>query len=240
MKTTSKYQTLASRSVLAIIMIFSLSFLSSCGGNGTNPIIKGVQGPNVDILEDTVVVSAVFQKVNLGAGGRFSIPKYPNSYIELAPDLFSTGTVMNISISMKDIVGGNADFLDPQFLPDGRAIPGIVGGRLPAVAFTVPSFHNITFYLGKRVFGFFVPTPIPYAENIPNGIATFRFFSKGTRTGNISVVSATQGGSGSGVLLLLDLGAKVKKILNKQIKKVEKKRAKKAKKLAKRLAKQLS
>lgn len=188
--------------------------LTACGdgSDGRNIDIPGVDGPTVTLNKDDVLISMVFENVELDGGIRYAIPKYDNSYIEVSPDLQSGGTLMSVSISLDDVFGGGLDSLPPQVLPGGRALPGVASGRLPAVAFSIEQFHNMAFYLGPDVFGFFVPANL----GIGQSIATFRFYSSGSRVGNISLVGEDKNGENSGVLLMLDMKGSTKKRLKKQ------------------------
>src|SRR5690606_8777098 len=174
--------------LLITSLLLSAALIStSCGdgSDGRNISIPGVDGPNVTLVDDNVLISMVFQNLQVQGGLRYNIPKYDNSYIELSPDFNSAGTLMAVSISLQDVFDDGLQQLPPQTLPGGRALPGVVGGRLPAVAFSIEKFHNMAVYLGPKVFGLFVPTG---DLGIGQSIATFRFYSSGTRTGNISLV----------------------------------------------------
>src|SRR4051812_14641585 len=93
------------KNVLVVTLaVLTLGFASSCGNNSTSNIqIAGVQGPHVSLLQDNILISMVFENVQLDGGLRYNIPKYKYSYMEISPDLQSSGTLMSISISLKDI-----------------------------------------------------------------------------------------------------------------------------------------
>lgn len=200
--------------VLAVLL-GSLLMLTSCGDSGTNVDIEGVDGPHVTLLQDNLMVSMVFETVQLDGGLRYAIPKYPNSYLEISPDLQSSGTLMSMSISLDDIFDDTLQQLDPQTLPGGRALPGVVGGSLPAVAFSIDSFYNMAFYVGPEVFGFFVPANI----GVQGGIASFRYYIADKAAGTVSVVGQDANGENAGLLLLLDISSSTKKKLKKIAKK---------------------
>ncbi len=198
--------------ILFISLMLGLStLLTSCGDSGHNIEIPGVQGPTVSLSGDKLLISMVFENMNIDGGLRFNIPEYNDSYVELAPDLQSGGMLMAFSIDLDDVFSGNLDTLDPQTLPGGRALPGVVGGKLPAVAFSIEQFHNISVYLGPDVFGLFVPVNL----SIDNTIATFRYYIGDKRMGNISLVGADENGENGGILLLLDMNASVVKKLKR-------------------------
>ena len=202
------------QSILLLTLLSIGLFGTSCGdGSDTRNIsIPGVDGPTVTLQQDNVLISFIFEKVSLDAGLRYPIPKYPNSYIEISPDLQSGGTLMSISISLDDVFNGELERLDPQSLPGGRALPGVAEGRLPAVAFTIEKFKGISFYLGPKIFGVFVPLK---ESHIGDSILTARFYSSGSRVGNISYVGHDENEENAGILLMLDMGRSTKKKLKK-------------------------
>lgn len=192
--------------IVATFAIFSLVFATSCGNNSTSNIqISGMQGPTVTLMQDNLLISMVFENMQMDGGLRYNIPKYNYSYLEVSPDLQSNGTLMSISISLKDIVNGGLDKLDPQKLPGGRNLPGVASGALPAVAFSIEKFHNMSFYLGKNMFGIFVPAKV----GVDGAIASFRYYVAQKRAGTISLVGNDEKGENAGVLLMLDMGGAV-------------------------------
>jgi len=197
---------------LTLSMILTLGFASSCGNNsGKNIEIAGVKGPNVSLMQDSLLVSMVFENVQMDGGLRYNIPKYKYSFLEVSPDAESNGTLMMISISLQDLVGGGLDQLDPQKLPGGRNLPGVVGGKLPAVAFSIEKFNNMSFYLGKDVFGIFVPSTV----GVDGAIASFRYYVANKAAGTISLVGNDENGENSGILLMLNINAQAQSMMKK-------------------------
>ncbi len=195
----------------AMLLFGSLGFIScGTGGSGTNISIPGVEGPYLLLEGDKLLITMIFETLQIEGGGRFPIPKYKNSYLEISPDLQSGGTLVAYYISLQDVLGGKVEQLDPQTLPGGRNLPGVASGKLPASAFTVSALGNSTVYLGSSVFGLFVPMA---SVGMQGMIATFRFYTGGNRAGNISLVGADTEGKNSGILLLLDLNTATKNYL---------------------------
>ena len=190
------------KSILSSFVVASLVFVAtSCGGGGNKNIdIPGVQGPHYSIDGDQLLLSMVFENVQIDGGLRYKIPRFDNSYIELSPALKSDGTLFAIKTSVQDLLDTDIDTLDPQKLPGGRPLPGVVDGRLPAVAFSIEKFHNTVVYIGPDVYGVFVPASV----GAQGAIASFRYYVKEKRAGTISLVGEDENGENAGILLLLD------------------------------------
>ena len=202
--------------VLLLSSLLTLGLLStSCGkgGAGTSNIqIPGVSKSAITLTNDSVLISFVFSAIQLDGGLRYNIPKYPNSYLEISPDLQSAGTLMSINIAISDVANIGLQNLDPQSLPGGRPLPGVASGRLPAVAFSIQKFAGVSFYVGPKLFGVFIPLK---NLGIGTSIITARYYVTSTRVGNISLVGSDANGLNSGLLLMLDLsGAAVQAKLN--------------------------
>lgn len=186
--------------ILSCSMVATLGFVSSCGSNsGSNIQIAGLKGPDVTLLNDSMLISIVFQNIQMDGGLRYNIPKYTNSYLEISPDASSGGTLMSVSVSLADLMNTGLQKLDPQKLPGGRNLPGVAGGSLPAVAFSIEKFHNMSFYLGPNIFAIFLPAE----TGVDGSIATFNYYVSGKTAGTLSLVGKDTNGENSGVLLML-------------------------------------
>ena len=201
----------------SLILVATAAFSSSCGESSTQLDIPGVDGPTLTLQEDNLLIAMTFENIQLDGGLRYTIPEYDSSYVEVGPDLSSAGTLMSINVSLDDIANGDLLLQDPQKLPGDRNLPGVASGTLPAVAFSIPNWDNMTFYLGKKFFGVFVP--VSGLDIGTNNIVSARFYSGKVRAGNISLVGADENGENAGFVLLLDLTDSVKKRLKKIAKK---------------------
>lgn len=201
------------RGTALTLTLFSLLGLTACGDNsgGNNIDIPGVDGPSIELSKENLKITMVFENVVLDGGVRYGIPEYPSSWLEVGPDFQSDGSLMTMNLAIEDVLDDDLLLLDPQKLPGGRDLPGVQGGSLPASAFSIEKFSDMTFYVGPDVFGFFVPAGVDF----DNGIATFRYFIGDDRAGNISIVGQDQNGENAGVLLLLDMDASTKKKLRR-------------------------
>jgi len=197
--------------VLTTCLAMTLFFSTSCNHH-ENVKIPGMTGPTVNIQEDLIVVTFIYQKFTVPSEARFQIPNYDHSFVTISPNGENGGTILEFTIAIEDILNGDLDTQDPQRLPGGRPLPGVASGELPAVAFTLSDqFFDITLYLGNNVYGVFVPIELPFDDTIP----TFRFEIEGKRLGNISLVGKDENGENSGVLLMLDLAANTKRMLRR-------------------------
>lgn len=195
-----------------VALSLSMILFTSCGKNAsgeTSLQIPGVDGPKLQLVGDQMLISIVFENIAIDGGLRYPIPKYPNSHIEIAPDFESAGTLMVVAVDLDDIFKGSLQQLDAQSLPGGRALPGVASGRLPAVAFSIPKWKNMAFYLGPQLFGIFVPIKL----NMQGAMITARFYVDGKRQGNISLVGEDAKGENGGFLLMLDMNATTQKAL---------------------------
>lgn len=205
--------------VLVLSAALTVGILSTSCGDGTsasNIQVPGVNNMSVTLVQDNVLISMVFEGLQIQGGLRYNIPKYPNSYLEISPDLMSSGTLMAISVSLKDVFDTSLQQLDPATLPGGRSLPGVAGGRLPAVAFSIEKFKNMGFYLGPKVFGVFIPLK---SLGIGNSIITARYYTGSNRIGNISLVGEDANGENAGILLMLDMSSSTQSQLKSVAKK---------------------
>ncbi|MBL7664819.1 MAG: hypothetical protein JNM93_06765 [Bacteriovoracaceae bacterium] len=200
------------KKISSLLVVLAIVGMTSCGKQPDVPVIPGVKGPFFNVQNGAVLISMEFETLAINQGIRVPIPKLQNSSLELTPAQFSGGTFFQAVIDFDDIENGNFEFVNPESLPGGRPLPGIVGGTLPAVAVNVPDFLDTTFYLSKKVFGFFTP----FRLNV-QAIFTQRLYMNGKYMGNISLVGVDEQGDNSGILLLLNISSEVKKDLKKVI-----------------------
>ena len=212
---------LSNTKAIVLSVALSAGILSTSCGDGTsasNIQVPGVNKMSVTLVQDSVMISMVFEGLQLDGGLRYNIPKYPNSYLEISPDLLSNGTLMAISVSLQDVFDTSLQQLNPATLPGGRSLPGVAGGKLPAVAFSIEKFKNMGFYLGPKVFGVFIPVK---SLGIGSSIITARYYTGSNRIGNISLVGEDANGENSGILLMLDMSASTKSQLKSVAKKFD-------------------
>jgi hypothetical protein len=187
--------------------VFATVAVTACNGQnqgGSNPIIDGVQGPNVSLVNGTLTISAVLTNVIFQGGVTMAIPNTKSSYIEVTPNLASQGMLLQVGLNMADLayLDGHANTLPPNELPGGRPLPGIIGGALPSIAVQVPQWDNATFYIGTAFVGVFIPLKMG-AQGL---MGTFLFYdSSNKQVGTISIIGSDNDGKNSGLLLMLNL-----------------------------------
>lgn len=196
------------------LLLCLTAFLLSCVGNGggQNPVIPGLDGPHVNISRTHVLVSTVFKDLRLAGGLRYPLPKLRDSYVELGPDLQSDGVLLSFSFSIEDILGREIGEMEMIGLPGGRALPDVVGGRMPGVAFTVQHFTNMVFYLSDTQMAIY----FPWNNTIPN--MGFDYFVGDVKKGRFHFISPDIFAKNAGYFLLLDLDKRTKKKLKRLLK----------------------
>jgi hypothetical protein len=179
--------------------VAALLLSTSCGNSNQNVDIAGIDGPSLNLKADKIEIVTTFKNISLEGRLRYAIPKYANSYID-------------VTSAAKDIINVEALSLPPRELPGGRALPGVSTGSLPAVAFSLPNWKNMTLYVGPKFFGVFFPTSVDIGTN---NILTSRYYSGSNRAGTLSLVGPDNSGANSGFVLLLDLNASTRSQLKK-------------------------
>lgn len=199
---------------MAAAVIASVSVLGCNGtGSASNPLIDGVEGPNVAFVNNTFTMSTVLKNVSFDGGITMTIPHTQNSYIEVGPDFQSNGTLIQVGVAVSDLkfLQNNVNLLTPNELPGGRPLPGVINGELPSIAVQVPKFDNATFYIGPQVLGIFIPVKF----DVQGVTGTFRFYdAENDPIGTISIVGEDANKLNSGFLLLISLTGKVAQIAN--------------------------
>ena len=196
--------------LVGLFLIF-LFFVSCNGGGGTNPTIPGVKGPFVNIFEDRILISSVLPGLPLDGGARYSIPGGHDSYIEISPDLGSSGTLMAISLSLKDIDDEFGGELVTMGLPGGRPLPEVPGGRMQALNFSVQNISQMVLYISDEKVGLYFPVLFAIADLIYG----FDYFVGDQKAGKLFIIGQDAAKVHSGFLLMLDVNEQKKKLIRK-------------------------
>ena len=198
------------------LMLMSL-FLQSCGkGDGKSDLnleIPGIDGPHVSLIEDNISIKLTVHFSPIEVSARFPIPNLEKSYVDISPVPEKEGTLINFSMSLDDLLGTVGLELKKLTLPGGRAVPGVEGGTLSAITFSIQQFNNMVFYIGLHDFGIWVPLP---NYNVAKGsVITAPFYSGEKSTGTVSLFGKDENEEHSGFLLLLTINAQERKLLKK-------------------------
>lgn len=207
------------KNILRVLLVTIGLLTVSCGDNNTNMKIPNVNGPSLNLVQNQVIIDAEFTTIDLPDSQEFPIPSFQDSRIILTPN-GQGGTRLQVQLSLEEILG-DVDFRDPQSLPGGRPLPGVSNGSLPGISFTVPSFHNLTVYLGKKFFGVFYPIDL----GVDQGIISSRFYLGKKAVGNLALVGSDDAGENAGFLLLLSIDDSTKRYLKKALRKYKRKQA---------------
>jgi hypothetical protein len=183
------------------LVAVALMLGSSCGNQGDGlPQIEGVKGPMLGVLDGQVLLTIKFLNVNLDAGLKVPIPKTRNSAMELAPNFIDGGMILQLYIDVEDLRNIDIGIGDGNTLPDGRAVPGIPGGRLENSLRIDTPWKGISFYYHKQLFGLWMPFGFETA-----GISGyFNWNRNGKRIGFLGLVGndEVRGYKAGGILLL--------------------------------------
>ena len=198
------------KKILVAMLFVSMFGLVGCNNDGgVNVEIPGVTGPTVTLNGEHVLINMNFDNLVMEGEITIPVPQYADSSVTIKANP-NGGAMMTVKVSAADLLDDSLQELDPQALPGGRALPGIAAGSLPAVAFTLPDFYNMSVYIGPDVFGFFVPV-----ENLgtQGAIASFRYYIGDKASGTISLVGTDNAGDNAGILLLLNIDIATKSFL---------------------------
>lgn len=186
--------------IAAAVILMSVSTTACKPGSSSNVSIDGLNY-NVEFVGGNVLLSMTLTTVQIDGGITLPIPKYPHSSLQVGPDFLSNGTLIVLTINAADFLGSNGNFFDPHRLPDGRPLPAVAAGELPAIAVQIPKLFNTVFYVGPKVIGFFVPFKLGANAD---AILTFRFNDNNNKPiGILALVGAVTQGYQSGVLYMM-------------------------------------
>lgn len=145
-------------SIKALVLCCAIVLAPSCGKQGQGlPQIDGVKGPELNLLDGQILLTFKFLNVQAEAGFKAPIPKTENSYLEMGPNVMDGGMILQMYIDPADLANLDIGIGDGNTLPDGRAVPGIPGGRLENSLRIDTPWEDISFYYHKSLFGLWMP-----------------------------------------------------------------------------------
>jgi hypothetical protein len=142
----------------AMLLCVALLAAQSCGKQGNDlPQINGVEGPIFNVVDGQVVLTFKFLAMQIEAGLKLPIPKTKNSFMEFSPNVMDGGMMLQVFMDVKDLKEISIGVGDGNYLPDGRPLPGVPGGRLDDSLRIDTDFYDVSFYYHKKLFGFWIP-----------------------------------------------------------------------------------
>lgn len=190
--------------IRALLLILPLLFLqTSCASRNSDGSggVDGIGDFSFDIAGGQASLAVVFPLLEVDAGARIPIQGLGESFIEIGPDFESGGTIFSSSIDIEALFRNRGGLLNFG-LPDGRPIPGIRSGGLPAQVVQLPLFGNSLLYRGADIFGMFLPIDL---GPLPLNVTTRMRDQNGNIVGVLTAVAKNGNDSVSGALFLFPI-----------------------------------
>jgi hypothetical protein len=141
-----------------MVLTVAIVLTPSCGQQGGDlPAINGVQGPIFNVVDGQVLMTFKLLNMQVDAGFKAPIPKTVHSFFEFAPNAIDGGMMLQVYIDPADLDAINIGIGDGNYLPDGRALPGVPGGKLENSLRIDTKLHDISFYYHQKLFGLWIP-----------------------------------------------------------------------------------
>lgn len=145
-------------SLKACAVALAVMLSTSCGQQtGGLPQINGVKGPQFNLVAGKVLMTIKLLNLNIDAGFKAPIPKTVNSSVELAPNVEDGGMMLVLHLDVEDLRAINIGVGDGNYLPDGRPVPGIPGGRLDNSLRIDTNWKGLSFFYHASLFGVWIP-----------------------------------------------------------------------------------
>ncbi len=202
-------------SIKAMVLCFAIVLTPSCGQQaGDLPQINGVKGPIFNVVDGQILLTFKFLNMQVEAGLKVPIPKTKHSFMELAPNAIDGGMLLVLYMDVEDLKSISVGVGDGNYLPDGRPLPGVPGGRLDNSLRVDTPWYDISFYYHQKLFGLWIPVGFETA-----GISGYwNINMNGNRVGFLGIVGDDQDrGYKAGGVVLLNLDALKNKQLNSLI-----------------------
>ncbi len=144
-------------SIKTMILSLALVLAASCGQQEGVPSINGVVGPLINVVNGQVLVTFKFLNLtgDFGLGG--PVPDTRNSTFAFTPNVQDGGMLFVLSLDPQDLEDIDIGIGDGNYLPDGRPLPGIPGGRLENSLRIDTQLNDLSFYYHEKLFGVWIP-----------------------------------------------------------------------------------
>jgi len=141
-----------------LMVTLALTLAPGCGQQADNlPEMNGVKGPIFNALNGQVVMTFKLLNMQVDAGLKAPIPKTKNSFIEFSPNMIDGGMMFQLYMDVEDLKSISVGVGDGNYLPDGRPLPGVPGGKLENSLRIDTQWHDISFYYHQKLFGLWIP-----------------------------------------------------------------------------------
>ncbi len=185
-----------------------------CGQQNELPEINGVKGPIFNVIDGQLLMTFKLMNMQVDGGLKIQIPKTKNSFMEFSPNVVDGGMMLQVFMDVEDLRSISIGVGDGNYLPDGRALPGVPGGRLENSLRVDTEWNDISFYYHKKLFGLWIPVGFETAEL--SGYWNVKIDQK--KVGMLGLVGNDEEQNFSaGAIILLDLETLKDKKLNKLI-----------------------
>jgi hypothetical protein len=145
-------------SIKAAVLCAAIVLTPSCGQEGGGmPEINGVKGPLFNVVDGQVLMTFKLLNMQVDAGLKVPIPKTKHSFLEFSPNMIDGGMMLQVYMDVEDLKSISIGVGDGNYLPDGRPLPGVPGGKLENSLRIDTEWHDISFYYHKQLFGLWIP-----------------------------------------------------------------------------------
>jgi hypothetical protein len=141
-----------------LLVLFTILISASCGKSPTGlPQLNGIQGPQFNLVDGRILMSLKFLNLEVDNGFKAPIPETKNSFFEYSPNLEDGGTLLVFHLDIEDLRTIDIGAGDGNYLPDGRPVPGIPGGKLENSLRIDTAWKDISYFYHKKLFGVWIP-----------------------------------------------------------------------------------
>jgi len=160
-----------SASIKTFILFIIILLAPSCGQqDGTLPEVNGVKGPFFNVVDGQILMTFKFLNVQMDGGLKVPIPRTQNSAMEFSPNIVDGGMMLQVFMDVEDLRAIDIGAGDGNYLPDGRPLPGVPGGRLENSLRIDTEWYNVSIYYHKKLFGLWVPVGLRPLESLVTGM----------------------------------------------------------------------
>lgn len=189
-------------SALCGMMVLVFGFMG-CGSK-KNP--AGLQDFHLNVKNGRIHLAFVSTAAQWDVGVTLPVPQLGDATLSIQPDVQSSGVIFGFSAEIDQMLSRSVYF-ENSALPDGRLIPGVVGGHMRRTDVQVRDDYLVSMYFSNEAFGFYAPIRFSKKEIVKFLFKPLRFWitdPKGNRMGRGYVMPPTSSdGTGAGVMILL-------------------------------------